>query len=71
MINGAPAYTTVSNELVDMINTRIFPPDSNKQKLKRNKKNKSDEEIVGVIIKVDEESSPTDTLPIESESTDS
>ena len=35
MIPGAQAYTTVSNELVDMINIGTFPPDASKQNQKR------------------------------------
>ena len=71
MIPGAQAYTTVSNELVDMINTRTFPHDTDKQKqTKRNKNKKNDKETVGVIIKVSEESSPNDTTPVELESAD-
>ena len=38
LIPGAQAYTTVSNELVDMINTGTFPPDANKQIQKKGKK---------------------------------
>ena len=49
-----------------MINTGTFPPDESKQKQK-----KGDEETVGAIIKVCEESSPAATLPIEYEPTDS
>ena len=66
MIPGAQAYTTVSNELVDIINTGIFSPDANKQKQKRGKK-KGDEETVGAITEADEGSSPTNTLPTEFE----
>ena len=71
MIPGTQAYIIVSNKLVDMINTGTFPPDTNKQKQKRNKNKKSDEETVGASIKVNEESSPTDTIPVELESKDS
>ena len=34
LIPGAQVYTTVSNELVDMINTGTFPLDASKQKQK-------------------------------------
>ena len=70
LIPGAQAYTTVLNELVDTINTGAFPLDASKQKQKKGKK-KGDEETVGAITKVGEESSPVDTLPVEYESTDS
>ena len=43
LIPGAQAYTTVSNELVDMINTGTFLPDACKQKQKKGKK-KGDKE---------------------------
>ena len=53
-----------------MINTGAFPPDGSKQKQKKGKK-KVDEETVGAVIEVCEESSPADTLPVEYEPTDS
>ena len=70
LISSAQAYTTVSNELVDMINTGTFLPEANKQKQKKDKK-KGDGETVGAIVEVDEEPSPADTLPVEYEPTDS
>ena len=66
LIAGAQAYTSISNELVDMINTGTFPLDASKQKQK-----KGDEETIGVFIEVGEEPSSDDTLSVEYEPTDS
>ena len=38
LITGAQAYTSNSNELVDMINSGTFPLDASKQKQKKGKK---------------------------------
>ena len=70
MIAGAQAYTSISNELVDMINTGTFPLDVGKQKQKKGK-TKGDEEAVGAIVEVGEEPSPDDTLHVEYEPTNS
>ena len=71
IIPSAQAYTTVSNELVDMINIRTFPLDTSKQKqTKRNKNKNNDKETVEGIIKVNKESSLNYTTPVELESVD-
>ena len=57
--------------MVDLINTKTFFPDTNKQKQKRNNNKKSDKETVGAIIEVDKESSPTDSVHVELETIDS
>ena len=52
LIPGSQAYTMVSNEVVDMINTRIFPPNL---PYKKNKNKNGKEETVSAIIQDDPE----------------
>ena len=85
LIPGSQAYTMVSNELVDMVNSNSFQPDASKQKPNKNKNKKNDDETMGAIIMNDQPSSegavndvpvesetePTDNIESESEDSDS
>ena len=68
LIPVGQAYTTSSNELVDMMNSGSFAPDASKQKQKKGKK-KVDDETVGAIIESVGESSPVDTPSVECDPT--
>ena len=65
MIPSAQAYTTKLNELVEMMNSGSFEPDTVKQKNPKrgncHKNKEKDKETVGTIIK----SSPNDITPVE------
>ena len=54
LIPGRPAYTSSSNDLIDMMNSGSFPIDANKQKPKKGKKKGDDETIGAIIDSVDE-----------------
>ena len=65
MSPGDQAYTTKSNELLEMMNRGSFEPNPFKPKnlgrANRNRKNNEDKEIVRAII----ESSPNGSTPVE------
>ena len=64
LIPGRPAYTSSSNELMDMMNSGSFPIDASKQKPKKGKK-KGGDETIGAIIESVDESSPVDAPSVE------
>ena len=68
LIPGRPAYTSSSNELMDMMNSGSFAIDVIKQKPKKGKK-KGGYETLGAIIESVDESSPVDTPSVECDPT--